>query len=86
MKNNKKIILFLLVVGCFFLIGGVTYAFFEYSKIGANHELIAGDIYMNFNEGTDSLSLGSVYPESVEHAKSRDDNYITFKFIIMANC
>ena len=76
--KNKKIYLVIALIGVMSIIFGVTYAFFEYSKIGANHELIAGDIYMNFNEGTDSLSLGSVYPESVEHARSRDDNYITF--------
>ena len=76
--RNKKVLLSILFIGIFLVIFGVSYAFFEYSKVGANHELIAGDIYMNFNEGTDSLSLGSVYPESVEHARSRDDNYITF--------
>ena len=78
MKNSKKVVLFLLVIGCFFLIGGVTYAFFTYNKVGSNNKIIAGDISMSFLDDNDSISLTGIFPETVEEARSRDDNYVTF--------
>ena len=45
MKNKKNLLLLLLVVGCIAIIGGVTYAFFNYSKTSTtNSELVTGDI------------------------------------------
>ena len=76
--KNKKLYLLIAVIGVMSIIFGVTYAFFSYSKIGSNNKIIAGDISMSFLEDNDSINLVGIFPETVEEARSRDDNYVTF--------
>ena len=72
MKNSKKVVLFLLVIGCFFLIGGVTYAFFTYNKVSSNQKIIAGEISMSFTDDNDSINLIGIFPETSEEARNID--------------
>ena len=70
---------YVLLVICLLVIGfGVSYAFFDYYRLGNSHQVIAGEVSMKFNEGSDTISLSNVFPETKEEARSRDDNFITF--------
>ena len=75
---NKKIkVIFIsiaLIIGLF----GITYAFFEYYKVGSNNLLIFGNIYLHLDDGTDTLKVNNVFPETVEEARARTDNLLTF--------
>ena len=79
MKNKKNLLLLLLVVGCIAIVGGVTYAFFNYSKTSTtNSELVTGDIYFNFTNESNGITLTNTFPETVEEARARTDNTFTF--------
>jgi len=74
-KNNLIIIALVLLISCF----GITYAFFRFTNnIGENHQMIAGEIYMNLTSKTDTLVLDYAFPETKEEARARDDNTLTF--------
>ena len=63
MKNKKKIILGS-IIGIFLgLIISTTYAIFSYSKTGDNNKLIAGDIYMHYNE-SNTLNFYNAIPQN----------------------
>ena len=57
-KLGKKslIIVALLVLS----IVGVSYAFFDYYMLGDNQKIIAGEVYLDFVDKTDSLSLTNI--------------------------
>ena len=58
---------------------GVSYAFFDYYMEGdTSHKLVAGDIYLDYVDETDSISLTNIYPETAVEARNRNDNIITF--------
>ncbi len=78
MKKYKILAVLICSIGLMFLLTGVTYSFFNYTKTGASNDLIAGDIYMHLNEGEDQISLNNVFPETIEEARARNDNEITF--------
>ena len=78
MDKYKKLAMIICSIGLMFLLTGVTYAYFNYTKTSGNQQLITGDIYYRLNEGDDEIELTNVFPESAEEARSRDDNYITF--------
>ena len=76
-KFPKKIFItiFILIAS----ITGITYAFFNYSKLGEkNHTVVMGEIYVTLKNGETSLSLPNVFPETKEEALARDDNIVTF--------
>ena len=76
MKSKKNLItLSLIIVISLF---GITYAFFDYYKLGNNQEIIAGRVSLILNEGTDTIDISNVFPETAVEARSRDDNQITF--------
>ena len=65
MKKNRKQNL-LLVLGLFVLItmfGGLTYAFFNYSRTGSANTLSVGRISFNTNQ-TETINLSDVSPIS----------------------
>ena len=71
-----------MIITCVFaillLIGG-SYAFFSYAKSGTkNYELVAGSVFLEYVDGTDTVSLTTVFPETKEEARSRTDNVVTF--------
>ena len=62
--NNKKKILLGSIIGI--LLGSLvsmTYAFFTYSVTSANQQLIAGDIYLRYQEGN-GITLSNMLPSS----------------------
>ena len=79
MKNKSKFIILALIM--LISVVGISYAFFVYYKVGDNSsQLIFGDIYLKLNDGTDSITLLNVFPETKEKARAegRTDNIITF--------
>ena len=79
MKNKKNLLLLLLVVGCIAIVGGVTYAFFNYSKTSTtSSELVTGEVYFNFDNESNGITLTNAFPETVEEARTRTDNVFTF--------
>jgi len=77
--NNKKILMIAALSVAIIVLFGIGYAFFIYNVVGEkNNELLAGEIYLNFNEGTRVLNLQTAFPMTEEEALKRDDNYITF--------
>jgi len=76
MKGKIKYIIIAFVLLLSLL--GVAYAFYEFYAIGDNHELIVGNLYLKLNDGTDTISLTNVFPETKEEARARKDNQVTF--------
>ena len=78
MKKRNKIILTIALV--FVLLLGASYAWFNYYQEGRNYDVIAGDIYLTLNQGTNAINLEKVFPETVEKARNHEnhDNEITF--------
>ena len=77
-KNKKQMFTLIGVFALVLFLGGATYAWFNYRSETSEQELIAGDIYLRLNEGNDEITLTNVFPETVEEARARDDNFITF--------
>ena len=79
MKDNKKIITMTLLIIGIVLIVGTSYAFFVYVRESSkNSQLIAGEVYMHFVDGTNIINLTNAFPEADIDARAKDDNYITF--------
>lgn len=74
-KRNGLIILgvFLLIL----VVGGVTYAFFSYSRIGEENTIVTGSLYLNF-EQENQIVLDTLFPENEVTARSHNDNVIEF--------
>ena len=73
-KKNLIIVALLIVIS----ILGVTYAFFNYYRLGNNNQLIAGEVYLTLNDGTTSLYVPNIFPETAVEARQRNDNVLTF--------
>ena len=78
MDKYKKLAMIICSFGLLFLLTGVTYSYFNYTKSSSSQQLIAGDIHFNLNEGDDEIELTNIFPETKEETRSRNDNYITF--------
>lgn len=76
MKRKGFLITITLVISISLI--GATYAFFRYYMIGGNQKIIAGKVNLIFNEGTNSINISNIFPETKEKARSRTDNFITF--------
>ncbi len=66
MKNNKKLIITLTIVGVLLVSLGTTYALLIgwSSRISKNSSLVVGDIYMHYNEGSKQISLSNAMPSN----------------------
>ena len=66
-ENKKKKIVLAIVINLLLIVGvlGITFAFFTYSEESSNQQLIAGDIYIRFNQGT-SINVNNTEPSSTE--------------------
>ena len=74
----KKSIL-LSILGSVVLLLGVSYAWFNYQRVSNKYvNLISGDIYLRLDDETNAINLTTVFPESSEKARSRNDNTIEF--------
>ena len=79
MEKKKIIIISIIAFLGILLIGGVTYSWFNYTGVSnVSNTIIAGDIRMNVTEGSDTLTLPNVFPETKEEAREREDNTLTF--------
>ena len=74
MKNKKIIILVTLITGILITTIGVTYSLFSNSIVGKNSDLIAGDIYMHYNEVSKGVKLENAMPSLTYDAT----NYFEF--------
>ena len=77
-KNKKQMFLVISIFALLLFLGGTTYAWFTYSSTTSEQKLISGDIYLVLNEGQEEISSTNVFPETVEEARARNNNYITF--------
>ena len=64
MKNNKKLIITLTIIGVLLVSLGTTYALLIgwSSRISKNSSLVVGDIYMHYNEGNKQISITDAMP------------------------
>jgi len=75
--GNKKfaVVLLMIIVGVI----SISYAFFSYYKLGENeYQLIMGNVYLNLDDGVDTLTIPNVFPETAVEARQRNDNVLTF--------
>ena len=71
MKNNKKtIIITSIILGVLILTISLTYAVFSMSKTGQNSNLVVGDVYMHYANGSKSINLANVMPSETYDATS----------------
>ena len=75
MSMKKSIVLVLIIIVTLL---GVSYAWFNITKIGENQKIITGSLYLILEDKTDAFSLTNVYPLSTEEARLREDNVMTF--------
>ena len=62
MKNKKIIIISSIIIAILVLTLGVTYSIFSLSKVSTNSSLVVGDIYMHYNETTNSINITDMMP------------------------
>ena len=71
MKNNKKtIIIISIILGVLVLTIGLTYSIFTISKTGKNSNLVVGDVYMHYANGSNAINLTNVLPTETYDATS----------------
>ena len=78
MKSKKKMIVFIALLTLIVVIGS-SYAIYLREDIGANQQLITGDIYMNYIEGNSVINLSNMLPMSKSDALLRNDNVFNFQ-------
>ena len=61
MKRNKKIVITSILAILLIVAIGVTFAIFSYTKMGANQQLVLGEIYMHYNEAN-AINLAGAMP------------------------
>ena len=72
---KKSLVLVIAIMLVMFTMG-VTYAFFTYSRTSAgNNQIITGDIYLFFNEGSDTIGISNALPMSDTAGKAQTSNF-----------
>ena len=66
MKKNIKVIV---IVSILAIVLSISLAYFSYYRVGTNHEVVAGDVYMELENGNDTMNMTNVFPETVEEAR-----------------
>ena len=77
-KNKKQMYLVISIFTLILFLGGTSYAWFSYRSESSDQELIAGEIYLNLDEGQEEIELSNIFPETATEARARNDNFITF--------
>ena len=77
MRNVKRI-LFGISIMLVITLMGISFAFFEYYRVGNNHKITAGQIFLIFNENSPSINAPNIFPQSKEEARKRTDNVVNF--------
>ena len=62
MKDKKIIIVSSVIIAVLVLTIGATYSIFSLSKVSKNSNLVVGDIYMHYNETTNSINITDMMP------------------------
>ena len=62
MNNKKVIIISSIIIAVLVLTLGITYSIFSLSKVSKNSSLVVGDIYMHYNETTNSINITDMMP------------------------
>ena len=80
MSNSSKYKKLMLTTLLLFIVSviGFSYAWFSYSRVGSESKVIAGSLYLVMNEGNDTITLETVFPETKEEARAKNDNTVTF--------
>ena len=74
MKRKKVLIIGVVITVILLFTVGITYAAFNYNRTGTNNsQLVAGDIYMHYNE-TNELTITNAMPQSTY----TENNYFEF--------
>ncbi len=76
MKKYRRIAMIMCSVGLMFLLTGVTYSFFNYTKTGNANVFSTGDISFNTDEG-ESITLTNVFPMSESEASAANLDTLT---------
>ena len=62
MNNKKIVIMSSIIIAVLVLTLGITYSIFSLSKVSKNSSLVVGDIYMHYNETTNSINITDMMP------------------------
>ena len=74
MKRKKVLIIGVVITVILLFTVGITYAAFNYNRTGTNNsQLVAGDIYMHFQE-TNQLTIENAMPYSVSYSYKHNSN------------
>ncbi len=65
MNNKKIIIISSIIIAVLVLTLGITYSIFSLSKVSKNSSLVVGDIYMHYNETTNSINITDMMPMGI---------------------
>ena len=65
-SNKKKIILGSIIGVLIGTLMSVSYAFFTYTNIGNNSQLVAGDIYMKYTELSNTINIQNMSPRTTK--------------------
>ena len=81
MNKKKKLIIFVLLIAVLFITGGIAFGWFVYNGALGDNILIAGNMYLRLDSGSDNIVLPNAAPESSELARLRTDNVLTFSIV-----
>ncbi len=76
MKNYRRIAMLMCSVGLMFLLTGVTYSFFNYTKTGTANSFETGTINFSVDDG-ESISLTNVFPMTASEASEANIDTLT---------
>ena len=65
MNNKKVVIISSIILAVLVLALGITYSIFSLSKVSKNSSLVVGDIYMHYNETTNSINITDMMPMGI---------------------
>ena len=83
-KSYKQMFLVIGIFTLVLLVGGTTFAFFNYTRTGGANTVKVGRIYFNHQEG-DSISLENVFPISSEQAETDNVNAKTLSITVVGD-
>ena len=67
MKKRKMVIAIISL--SIILVLGIAYAWFSFYQEGVNRKLVGGDIYLSLTDGTETINLQNVFPETAQEAR-----------------
>lgn len=80
-KKNKRLILSLLIFGTILIGIGFSYAFFSFRQKTNGIELTMGDLYFKAEIDTNSVTIGNMFPMTLEDDPYTNGDYVDFSLI-----